>query len=166
MNKVNVLTNLKTILLNYRANEFVDSTRRNSRLDNDSCTFRTNLHYFFNCTHYITSINFLRELVIRSRYRYNVYICLLILSGELNTCLYRSIEKFIKTIFLESCLTLVESVNQFLVVICTDYLNAMRRHHEGGRKADITQSNYINHDFNILKFLFLLICRKAQDSHH
>ena len=57
-------------------------------------------------------------------------------------------KEFVDTILFEGGVTCIEGINELLVVVSTDDLNSVRGHHKGGRKTDVTQSNYINHEFD------------------
>ena len=120
MNKVDVLANLKAVGLHNRTDKLIHRAGRDGGFNNNSSALGAHLHHFLDGSHHVAGIYLLTELVIRSRNTDNVQVCLLVLSGELDSSLYSGLEEFIKTVFLESGLTCIKSIYQLLVIICTN----------------------------------------------
>lgn len=152
MDKVDILTNLKAICLNHRADILVDSSRRNSRLHDNRCALRADTHDILHGLDNVAGINLLAELVIRSRNRHDVGICNLILGGELYTSCQSVLEQLIQSLFLKSGLARIQSCNQFLIVVSTDNFHTVRSHHQSSRQTNVAQANYVNH-FSFLRLL-------------
>ena len=58
MHQIDILTNLKAILLNHWANKLVYRAWANGTLDNYSCPLRAHFHYFLHSCYHITGIHF------------------------------------------------------------------------------------------------------------
>ena len=145
MDKVDVLTNLKAICLNHRADILVDSSRRNSRLHDNRCALGADTHNIFHSLDNVAGINLLAELVVRSRNRHDVGVGNLILGGELHTGCQSILEQFVQALFLKSGLARIQGCNQFLIVVSSDNLHTVGSHHQSSRQTNVAQANYVNH---------------------
>ena len=125
VNQIDVLTNLKSVFLNHWAYELVNGSGTNGRFNNYGSTLGAHLHHFLDGSYYIAGINLLGELVVRSRNTDNIHVCLLVLGGELNTCLNGIGKELVKTVFFEGGLASIQRIYQLLVVVGTNYFNSV-----------------------------------------
>ena len=152
MDKVDVLTNLKAICLNHRADILVNGSGRNGRLHDNRCALGADTHDILHGLDNVAGINLLTELVIRSRNGHDVGIGNLILGGELHAGCQSILEQFIQSLFLKSGLARIQGCNQFLIVVSTDNFHTVRSHHQSSRQTNVAQANYVNH-FSFLRLL-------------
>ena len=150
MDKVNILTDLKAICLNHRADILVDGSRRNGRLHDNRCALGADTHNILHCLNNVADINLFAELVIRSRNGHNVCVGNLILGGELHTGCKSILKQFVQTLFLKGGLACIQGCNQFFIVVSTDNFHTVGSHHQSSRQTNVTQTNYVNH-FSFLR---------------
>ena len=123
----------------------IDRTGRNSGLDDENSPFRRMFENRFGGGHNIARVDLLIHLVVRRGNAHDVGVAHLILGREYDARFQCLFEKFVKPLFLECGASRIKRRNQFFVVVRSDDLHTMRCHHQGGRQADVAQSDNVHH---------------------
>ena len=87
----------------------------------------------------------LGEFVVWSLDGNDVHVCYLIFSGELYAAIQSRLKQLVQSFLLKGGLPCIQHIDRALTVVCTHNLYAVRRHHEGGRQTDVSESYNIDH---------------------
>ena len=143
--------NILALSLNeQRAHEAIHRVGRNSRLNHEHGTLRGDLKHRLAGGNHITGVNLLVQLVIGRRHAHDVGIARLILSREFNARFQRVGEQLVKPLLLEGGVPGIQSCHEFLIVVGSHNLHAMRGHHKRGGQPDIAETDYVNHCIKLL----------------
>ena len=143
--QMDIPANHKTFCFHYRTHVFVNRTGRYGGLDHHRGSFRAHFHDIFHCRRHITCIYFLACLVIRRRYRHNIYVRLLIFMGETDPFPDRFLKQLIQSVFLKCGFPGDQRIHQIFIVIRADHFHSVGGEHQRGGQADISQTYYVNH---------------------
>lgn len=128
-----------------RAHEAVDGVGRDGGLDDEHGALGRDLEDGLAGGHDVARVDLLVELVVGRGDRDDVGVADLVVGGELDAGLQGVGEQLVQALLLEGGLTGVEGGDELLVVVGTDDLHAVGGHHKGGRQADVTESDNVNH---------------------
>lgn len=128
-----------------RAHEAVDGVGRHGGLDDENCALGSNLEDGLAGRHDVERVDLLVELVVGRGDRDDVGVADLVVCGELDAGLQGAGEQLVQAVLLKCSLAGVERGDEPLVVVGAHDLHAVGGHHECGGKADVTESDNVNH---------------------
>ena len=150
-----ILAKYKAMGFDNRADIFVDGSWRNGRFDDHSRPFRANLHNALYGRDNITSVHFFAEFVVGCRHGNNVRVCHLVFRAEPYACFLCFGKQFVQSLFLEGGFPCIQHGDKFGVVVCSDHLHSVGSHHQGGRKSNVAESDYVDHSHILLLTVIL-----------
>ena len=128
-----------------RAHEAIHRVGRNSRLNYKHGTLRGDLEHRLAGGNHIAGVNLLVQLVVGRRHAHDVGIAHLILGREFNADLKCIGEQLVEPLLLEGGVAGVQGCHEFLVVVGSHNLHAVRSHHKCGGQSDVTETDNVNH---------------------
>lgn len=128
-----------------RAHEAVDGVGRDGGLDDEHGALGRDLEDGLAGSHDVARVDLLVELVVGRGDRDDVGVADLVVGGELDAGLKGVGEQLVQAVLLKCGLSSVEGGDELLVVVGAHDLHAVGGHHECGGKADVTESDNVNH---------------------
>lgn len=131
-----------------RAHEAVDGVGRHGGLDDEHGALGRDLEDGLAGRHDVARVDLLVELVVGRGDRDDVGVADLVVGGELDAGLQGVGEQLVQALLLEGGHAGVEGGDELLVVVGAHDLHAVGGHHEGGGKADVAETDNVNHCYS------------------